>query len=363
QTVTVVLVHDGEPAATDAPAFVTDSSQAAGEEGGEGDGEESPLWKALLADAADAMETPLCELDAITNFHGEGFASYIAFLRRQALHDYPWFREAGGTAFCPLTTVLVDQADEENLDFGPDEVLATAVGIWAIEKICISYTLEVLYDAMQSRDWWHGYTCDWVLEHFTSWALWLQLPGSGGNPNVDPMNASGYLAGLTANEEGYSIWFQHLEDETDLTTSDFFEVPLIPGKTLGEIFENVQFGHFDFEPVEDEDVIDQAGDGDDEEKDSDGFDFDEVDLRVSELAEVALPLLVIAIGDEHARTVLRTDRTCTRTELIPGATLPRRGVIDVRGTAGTGSDEFRRAVTGDEILYIRMEKDIRRDLN
>lgn len=202
----------------------------------------------------------------------------------------------------------------------PLEVLA-----WSVDKVAVSFDNEAFNRVFVDPDWWKGFTTDWVLEHFTPRALWIAPHFAKGT-----RWCTGFITGFTATESGLTLWCQPVDASWDWYPKILFEIPLEPGRTLGEVARELTFSHFAADALEAEDAKKaRPGDRPWRERMTEG-------IRAH--AAHFLPLLVAAIGDDYARECLRFDPATGKREPA-GDSLPARDTDGTGGTANTGDDQ------------------------
>ncbi|MDO5532922.1 hypothetical protein [Sutterella sp.] len=292
------------------------------------------------------------------------FAENVLQFRNGALESLPWFLEQADRALFPIAGTIASMRKFFETEFGAGEVALKsfdrnspqmirkmALGTWAVEKLCVGLEPEVAGPVLADMEWWKAFTTDWVLDHFTPWALWIALPPETTAEGEGKGRAlRGFFTGLTATESGPALWCQPAYGHGDLPPEEWFEIPLRSGRTLGDVAGSLAFTHFAAGVLEE-----QAGEKGDSAAVAGASWRDRMGAKVRAHAAKFLPLLVAAVGDEYARECLRVD-------LGAHASEPASTALPVRDTRG-GDVALIRAMTARTLTVVKVTQQKAKDLN
>lgn len=240
---------------------------------------------------------------------GEAFPRIMLFHRADTSKKLPWFGKYAGRAFLPVSGIVELQRrrkiargvtpEEIRRSDGhaPEAMTRYAVAGWMVEKICASFSLSVYRAVLGGGAGWRDLTCDWLLERCRAMALFLKFPEE--DPDGDYAGAEGVMhgciAGFTVREDGLALFLQGVETDGDTPPEKYIEVPLHPGRTLGEAVRRLRYDHVAFDELARR--FDSAEDGSDFRR--------RMTRAMREVAEIALPLLAAALGDDFERRCCR----------------------------------------------------------
>lgn len=213
-----------------------------------------------------------------------------------------WFGKYADRVFMPPSAFVAEQRrglaenggspeelarrDEEM----PDQLAQLVVVNWAVEKLCVSFSKSVLAAVRGNDSWWRDVTADWLLERYKAWSMYLRLPCG------DEEERGGYVTGITADGEGLALYCQHVRPDGGMPPDVYFEIPLTCGKTLGEIQSELVYDHVALEALAKRDDRVHGDVGEFRRRQT---------FMLRALAEMILPLLVAALGDDYERRCFR----------------------------------------------------------
>ncbi|MDO5532629.1 hypothetical protein, partial [Sutterella sp.] len=114
-------------------------------------------------------------------------------------------------------------------------------GEWGFGKVCLAVSRRLM-GAFISTDWWRKFPPEYLVARMPSWCLWVSARAIPHVPGTEKLN--GFFTGVTVGLDGFSLFIEYVRPGDRCLPGLYFEFPLKPGKTLGEIVDGAEWRHY-----------------------------------------------------------------------------------------------------------------------